>query len=70
MTFDSRIHHDFSRLEIKDPKLPPTISYERTYLPPKATNDQTKCPNSQKGPCTGEKLTSPNAPMTQWPSSK
>jgi uncharacterized protein YjbI with pentapeptide repeats len=43
------------------------ISYQPTTLPESATSADTKCPSRDRGPCTGNKLVSPNAPMDAWP---
>jgi uncharacterized protein YjbI with pentapeptide repeats len=43
------------------------VSYQPTRIDPaRATNASTRCPNRADGPCTGDKLISPNAP-TSWP---
>ncbi len=43
-----------------------SLTFDATTLPAGVTNGQTKCPNSQNGPCTADKLIAPKAP-TQWP---
>lgn len=43
------------------------VAFEATRIDPaRSTNASTRCPNRSNGPCTGDKLVSPNAP-TQWP---
>lgn len=42
------------------------LPYGPTVLPEAVTNPQTSCPSGAGGPCTGEKLRSPDAPMTHW----
>lgn len=43
------------------------ISYQPTALPESVTSVDTKCPSRDRGPCTGNKLASANAPMDAWP---
>jgi Pentapeptide repeats (8 copies) len=44
------------------------VEYDPTTIPENSTNELTKCPDHENGPCAGSKLNSPNAPMNAWPS--
>jgi|GEM_PF-1464846 len=53
-------------LLIDDEPVTMPVAYSATGIPSKATDHATKCPSSESGPCTGEKLHSDKAPMREW----